>query len=50
LGLNREHYRQRFTDWYGRESQLFKDSLGHVLTNLVRKKIQANDFSNAPVG
>lgn len=50
LGLTREHYRQLFTDQDSRESQLFKDNLGRVLTKLVPKKIQAWDFSKAPIG
>jgi hypothetical protein len=50
LGLTREHYRRLFTEEDSRESQLFKDNLGRVLTKLVPKKIQAWDFAKAPIG
>jgi len=32
------------------ESQIFKDNVGRVLTKVVPKKIQAWDFSKAPIG
>jgi hypothetical protein len=50
LGLTREQYRHLFSDEESRESQLFKDNLGRVLTKLAPKKIQAWDFSKAPIG
>ncbi len=50
LGFTRESYRELFSRPKVRESQLFKDNEGRVLTKLIPKKIQAWDFSKAPIG
>jgi hypothetical protein len=42
--------RRVLSERQSRESQLFKDNLGRVFTKLVPRKIQAWDFSKAPIG
>jgi hypothetical protein len=48
LGMTREAFRDMFSKDI-QESQLFKDNMGRVLTKVVPKKMQAWDFSKAPI-
>jgi len=50
LGFTRESYRELFSRPDIQESQIFQDNEGRVLTKLIPKKIQAWDFSKAPIG
>lgn len=50
LGFTREAYRELFARPDIQESQIFQDNEGRVLTKLSPKKIQAWDFSQAPIG
>lgn len=50
LGFTRESYRELFSRPDIQESQIFKDNIGRVLTKMIPKKIQAWDFSKAPIG
>lgn len=50
LGFTRESYRELFARPDIQESQIFRDNEGRVLTKLIPKKIQAWDFSKAPIG
>jgi hypothetical protein len=50
LGFTRESYRELFARPDIQESQIFKDNISRVLTKLIPKKIQAWDFSKAPIG
>jgi len=50
LGFTRESYRELFSRPDIQESQIFKDNIGRVLTKIIPKKIQAWDFSKAPIG
>lgn len=49
LGMTREVFRGLFSRPDIHESQIFKDNIGRVLTKIVPKKIQAWDFSKAPI-
>jgi pyridoxamine 5'-phosphate oxidase-like protein len=50
IGFTREKYMGLFAAEESKESQLYKDNLGRVLTKLIPKRIQAWDFSKAPIG
>ena len=50
LGMTRESFREMFSRQDIRESQIFKDNEGRVLTKVIPKKVQAWDFSKAPIG
>lgn len=50
LGFTLESYRELFSQPGIEHSQLFKDNVGRVVTKIVPKKIQAWDFSKAPIG
>lgn len=50
LGFTRESYRDLFSRPDIQESRIFKDNIGRVLTKVIPKKIQAWDFSKAPIG
>lgn len=49
LGMTREAFRDLFSRQEIRDSQLLKDNAGRVFTTIVPKKIQAWDFSKAPI-
>ena len=50
LGFSHESFGEIFARPEGRDSQLFKDNEGRVITKITPKKIQAWDFSKAPMG
>lgn len=50
LGFTLESYRELFSRPGIEQSQLYKDNVGRVVTKIVPKKIQAWDFSKAPIG
>ncbi len=50
LGFTRESYRELFSQPGIEQSQLFKDNEGRLITKITPKKIQAWDFSKAPIG
>ena len=50
LGFTRESYRELFSQPGIEQSQLFKDNAGRLITKITPKKIQAWDFSKAPIG
>jgi hypothetical protein len=50
LGMTYESLRNLLSREDIRESQIFKDNVNRVVTKLVPKKIQAWDFSKAPIG
>jgi hypothetical protein len=49
LGMTREMFGDIFSRQDVQDSQLFKDNVGRVLTKIIPKKIQAWDFSKAPI-
>jgi len=49
LGMTREAFRGMFAQQDIQDSQIFKDNVGRVLTKIILKKIQAWDFSKAPI-
>lgn len=49
LGMTREAFRGLFSRQGIQDSQLFKDNEGRVVTKIIPKKIQAWDFSKAPI-
>ncbi|MBI1802777.1 MAG: pyridoxamine 5'-phosphate oxidase family protein [Chloroflexi bacterium] len=50
IGFTRESLRRLFTDVGIRESRLYTDNEGRVLTKIVPRKVRAWDFSKAPIG
>jgi hypothetical protein len=50
LGMTFEHLWELLSRPDAQESQIVKDNAGRVLTKLIPKKIQAWDFSKAPIG
>jgi hypothetical protein len=50
LGLTSESFWELLSRPDIQESQIFKDNAERVLTKIVPKKIQAWDFSKAPIG
>ena len=50
LGFTLESYRELFSQPGIVHSQLFKDNVGRVVTKITPTKIQAWDFSKAPIG
>ena len=50
LGLTAESYRELLSRPEVQESRIVKQNVGRVLTKIVPKKIQAWDFSKAPIG
>ncbi len=50
LGFSHESFGEVFARPEGRDSQLFKDNEGRVITKIRPQKIQAWDFSKAPMG
>ena len=50
LGFSHESFGELFARPEGRDSQLFKDNEGRVITKIRPQKIQAWDFSKAPMG
>jgi hypothetical protein len=49
LGMTREAFRGMFSQPDIQDSQIFKDNVGRVFTQISPKKIQAWDFSKAPI-
>ena len=50
LGFTRESYRALFSQPGIEQSQLFKDNEGRAVIKIIPKKVQAWDFSKAPIG
>ena len=50
LGFSHEAFGELFARPEGRDSQLFKDNEGRVITKIRPQKIQSWDFSKAPMG
>lgn len=49
LGMTRGAFRELFSRQGIQDSRLFKDNEGRVVTKIIPKKIQAWDFSKAPI-
>jgi len=49
LGMTREAFRGIFAHPEAQDSQIFKDNVGRVLTKIIPIKMQAWDFSKAPI-
>ena len=49
LGMTRDAFRDMFSRQDIQDSQIFKDNVGRVCTKIIPKKIQAWDFSKAPI-
>ena len=50
LGFSHEEFGELFARPEGRDSQLFKDNEGRVITKIRPQRIQSWDFSKAPMG